>query len=51
MTATRLDAQGQEHPFTTGVLNQKENARVIAEVAPYAWLWSDRIFAHGFEFP
>ena len=36
--------------FVTGVMNLKENARVIAEVAPYAWLWSDRIFANGFEF-
>jgi hypothetical protein len=38
-----------EGSFVTGVLDLKENARVIAEVAPYAWLWSDRIFANGFE--
>jgi len=47
---TYIDPLDPEQPFTTWILNQRENARVIAEVAPYAWLWSDRIFAHGFEF-
>jgi hypothetical protein len=38
--------------FQTGIANQRENARVIAEVAPIAGQWRsnvDRIFANGFE--
>jgi hypothetical protein len=38
--------------FHTGVAGERENARVIAEVAPFAWQWRsslDRIFANGFD--
>lgn len=38
--------------FTTGIAGQRENARVIAEVAPFAAQWRtslSRIFANGFD--